>query len=121
MEVKPNIIQKPWGYEEIWSHTSKYVGKILYINKGHQLSLQHHRKKEETIRVLSGLMHLRVGKTLEEALKNELILMEPGSIYHIPPGLIHRMIALEDVQVLEVSTPELDDVVRHDDSYGRIF
>lgn len=113
------IVEKPWGKEEIWAETDKYVGKILFIKKGYSLSLQHHEVKEETIRILSGQMALRVGKTVEEALHQMPVIMNPNDVYHITPGTVHRMIALEDVQVLEVSTTELDDVVRHQDDYGR--
>lgn len=114
------IIEKPWGFEEIFAQTDKYVGKILVIKKGCSLSLQHHEVKDETIRLLSGHLALRVGKTVEEALQMMPVILEIGDAYHIPPKLIHRMIALEDCEVLEVSTPELDDVVRHQDIYGRV-
>lgn len=111
-------VEKPWGHEDRWCITNNYVSKILFIKAGHSLSLQHHEHKEETIRILSGVMILKIGRTIEEALKTE-IRMEPDDIYHIVPGLIHRMVAVEDVRVLEVSTTELDDVVRHQDEYGR--
>ncbi len=114
------IVDKPWGSEYIWSHTDKYVGKILNIKGGHSLSLQHHEVKDETIMILSGRMLLRIGSTLQEAFDCVPLEMIKGDVYHITPGTIHKMIALEDVQVLEVSTPELDDVVRHQDDYGRV-
>jgi mannose-6-phosphate isomerase-like protein (cupin superfamily) len=114
------IIEKPWGHEEIWAKTDKYVGKILFIKKGEILSLQHHEVKEETIRVLSGQLSVRVGQSLEEALDLAPILMIEGDVLHITPGTIHRFYApIDDVRVLEVSTTELDDVVRHHDQYGR--
>lgn len=113
------IVNKPWGFETHWAKTDKYVGKILTIKKGQSLSLQHHEIKEETIMVLSGQMALRVGKTVQEALTSSPHILNPKEVFHIPPKLIHRMIALEDTEVLEVSTPELDDVVRHQDNYGR--
>lgn len=113
-------VDKPWGSELWWAQTDKYVGKILYIKKGYSLSLQHHEIKDETIMMLSGRMLLRIGSTLEEAFDCVPIEMVRGDVYHITPGTIHKMIALEDVEVLEVSTPEVDDVVRHQDDYGRV-
>lgn len=110
-------IEKPWGHEIIWAHTNQYVGKVLHILKGHQLSLQYHKQKDETIYVLSGRLSFTVG-CAEDTLRT--IIMEPGARYHIVPGLIHRMEAIETTDVLEVSTPELDDVVRLRDAYGRV-
>jgi mannose-6-phosphate isomerase-like protein (cupin superfamily) len=110
-------IEKPWGHEEIWAETDRYVGKILYITAGHRLSLQHHEVKDETIRILRGTMSLE----LENADgKIETITVEPGMTAHIAPFRKHRMEAVTDVELIEVSTPELDDVVRHQDDYGRI-
>jgi mannose-6-phosphate isomerase len=108
-------VEKPWGYELIWAHTDRYVGKVLHVNAGHRLSLQYHRQKDETIHLWSGRLTLVVdeGKGLEE---RELA---PGEGYHIRPGTKHRMIALTDCDILEASTPELDDVVRLEDVYGR--
>jgi quercetin dioxygenase-like cupin family protein len=108
-------VQKPWGYEIIWAHTPKYVGKILHITKGHRLSRQYHEVKEETLRVLSGAMDLELGP----AETVTTLTMKPGDTFHVLPHTIHRMIAIEDTDVLEVSTSELDDVVRLEDSYGR--
>lgn len=109
-------VEKPWGYELIWAETKDYVGKILHIKKGHQLSLQYHRIKEETIFIQSGHMTLvfedEKGTMLNVSLK-------PGEAHHIPTGRKHRMIAVEDTDVCEVSTPHLSDVVRLEDSYGR--
>ncbi len=108
--------EKPWGYELIWAKTDKYVGKILHIRKGHMLSLQYHRIKEETILLKSGKMNFifeNHAGILEE------IILTPGEAHHVPAGRKHRMIALEDCDVVEVSTPELDDVVRLEDGYGR--
>ena len=110
-------IQKPWGYELIWAQTKDYVGKVLHINKGHKLSLQYHEKKEETIFVSSGKMSF-VFENDDGAM--EEILLNPGEAHHVPVGRKHRMIALEDCDVFEVSTPQLDDVVRLEDGYGRI-
>lgn len=109
---------KPWGFEILWAHTDKYVGKILFIREGEKLSLQHHNVKDETIRVLSGTMILKVGSTPSEAMSNT-ITMSDGDTHHITPGTVHRMIAIEDTTLVEVSTPEINDVVRHEDDYGR--
>jgi len=110
-------VNKPWGYELIWARTERYAGKILYLRKDEALSLQYHQVKDETIRILRG--RLRLLTAAEDDGPAERIL-EPGDGAHIPPGLRHRMEALEDCEILEVSTPELDDVVRLDDRYGRI-
>ncbi|MEK6578693.1 MAG: cupin domain-containing protein [Bdellovibrionota bacterium] len=109
-------VEKPWGYELIWAKTSVYVGKVLHIKKGHKLSLQYHREKEETIYVSSGKMTLVIE---DENGKMQEILLAVGDAHHILPGRKHRMIAVEDCDVFEVSTPQLDDVVRLEDSYGR--
>jgi mannose-6-phosphate isomerase len=109
------IVEKPWGHELIWAHTERYVGKILHINKGESLSYQYHVVKDETIRLLSGVLEMDIERDGE---RRKLRLM-PGDCLHIVPGMKHRMSALEDCDVLEVSTPELDDVVRLEDRYGR--
>ena len=109
------IVEKPWGYEIIWAHTDRYVGKILHIRKGECLSYQYHRVKDETIRVLSGILDL----DLERDGEREKLRLAPDESLHIVPRMKHRMIAVEDCDVLEVSTPELDDVVRLEDRYGR--
>jgi mannose-6-phosphate isomerase-like protein (cupin superfamily) len=109
-------VEKPWGYEEIWAETHRYVGKILYINAGSRLSLQHHISKDETIRVLTGKMTLELE---DEDGFIQVNIMESGMSSRILPGKKHRMTAETDVELLEVSTPELDDVVRHEDDYGR--
>jgi mannose-6-phosphate isomerase-like protein (cupin superfamily) len=108
-------VEKPWGYEIIWAQTDRYVGKVLFISKGHKLSRQYHKVKDETLMVETGAMDLEIG----EAAQAETRRMNPGDVFHVTPGTIHRMIAVEDVRVFEVSTPELDDVVRLEDSYGR--
>jgi quercetin dioxygenase-like cupin family protein len=113
--TKGEIVQKPWGYEIIWAHTERYVGKVLHINKGESLSYQYHRVKDETIRLLSGLLDMDV----ESDGTRERVRLAPGEGLHIVPGMRHRMIAVEDCDVLEASTPELDDVVRLEDRYGR--
>src|SRR2546427_11854068 len=108
-------VEKPWGYELIWAHADRYVGKVLHIKKGESLSYQYHRVKDETIRLLSGIMEMDLETDGEKA----RISLNPGDCLHIVPGMKHRMIAVEDCDVLEVSTPELDDVVRLEDRYGR--
>ncbi|MBY0470032.1 cupin domain-containing protein [bacterium] len=109
-------VEKPWGYELIWAETKDYVGKILHINKGHKLSLQYHKIKEETIFVSSGKM-LFIFE--DEAGHLKEIPLNAGEAHHIPTGKKHRMIAVEDCDIFEVSTPHLDDVVRLEDGYGR--
>ena len=109
------IVEKPWGYELIWAHTDRYVGKVLHIKRGESLSYQYHRVKDETIRLLSGSMDM----DLETDGVKSRVRLKPGECLHIVPGMRHRMIAVEDCDVLEVSTPELDDVVRLEDRYGR--
>ena len=110
-------VDKPWGHEEIWAETDRYVGKILAIKEGHRLSLQHHKVKDETIRVASGVLELELEDEAGNIVRHELT---AGQSAHIRPGHKHRMRAVTDVEVIEVSTPELDDVVRHSDDYGRV-
>ncbi len=108
-------VPKPWGYELIFAKTGRYVGKILHVTQGHSLSLQYHEMKEETLFVVRGELKL----TIEwEGDRREMPLRE-GEAFHIPPRLIHRMEAVVDTDVAEVSTTELDDVVRLEDRYGR--
>lgn len=113
------IIDKPWGHEHIWAKTDQYVGKLLYIKEGERLSLQYHRKKEETIYVLEGKLEL----VLEEGSRRDKhsVFLEPGDTFHISPLTIHRFAATQgtDVKLMEVSTTELDDVVRIEDDYSR--
>ena len=115
--TKPVRVEKPWGYELIWAHTGRYVGKVLHINQGHSLSLQYHLRKDETIYVLKGEMRFQTGNE-DEHLQETLL--RPGDSFHITPLLRHRMIAQTDCDILEASTPELDDVVRLEDRYGRV-
>lgn len=110
------FVEKPWGNELIWAETERYVGKILHVKKGHALSLQYHVKKDETVMVLSGKMAFTHYFENEEPRTVELGPREP---FHITPGLRHRMVAVEDTDIVEVSTTELDDVVRLEDRYGR--
>jgi mannose-6-phosphate isomerase-like protein (cupin superfamily) len=109
-------VEKPWGKEEIWAETPKYVGKYLHINPGHRLSRQYHEKKEETVRVLDGELLLEIGDG-DNIVSQRLGL---GEVYHVRPGTVHRFCADEvKVVIVEVSTPELDDVVRLEDDYKR--
>ena len=111
-------IEKPWGYELWWARTDRYVGKILHVNKGESLSLQYHNVKDETILIQAGRLHFESGAAGQGG-PLEALEMKPGDVFHITPGTVHRMTALEDCDILEVSTPELDDVVRLEDRYGR--
>ena len=108
-------IDKPWGYEIIWAKTDKYVGKILKINPGQKLSLQYHEKKTETIYVSDGVLELH--------LEDKIVPLNKGETFHIEPNTIHRFACPKDawgVELMEVSTSELDDVVRLQDDYGRV-
>ncbi len=110
-------VEKPWGYELVWALTHRYAGKILHIDRGQALSFQYHKVKDETIYLLEGVLDLEVCREGEDRRRLRL---RPGDGYHIAPGLRHRMIAIETCEVLEASTPELDDVVRLEDRYGRV-
>ncbi|HEV2592310.1 MAG TPA: hypothetical protein VGU02_10505 [Gaiellaceae bacterium] len=110
-------VDKPWGYELIWAHTDTYVGKVLFVRAGHALSLQFHKEKDESWLVQSGRAKLELGKTGEGALAEEVV--TAGAAFHYVPGTVHRVTAIEDTTILEVSTPHLDDVVRLEDAYGR--
>jgi mannose-6-phosphate isomerase-like protein (cupin superfamily) len=109
-------VEKPWGYELWWAHTDKYVGKILHINKGESLSYQYHKIKDESLYLYSGEMILEYQ---EEGGEKEALTFPAGSSVRIRPYTKHRMTALEDCDVFEVSTPEIDDIVRIEDRYGR--
>jgi mannose-6-phosphate isomerase len=111
----PYRVEKPWGYELIWARTDRYVGKVLHVRAGHVLSLQYHNRKDETMHVFRGELILRSGPV--EALEERPL--RAGESVHIPPGLVHQIEAVEDSDVLEASTPELDDLVRLQDRYGR--
>jgi mannose-6-phosphate isomerase len=110
-------VEKPWGYELIWARTEIYVGKVLFVKAGHSLSLQFHREKDESWLVQSGRAKLELGEVGESILKEEVI--AAGAAFHYVPGTVHRVTAIEDTTILEVSTPQLDDVVRLEDAYGR--
>lgn len=117
MPEVPYRVDKPWGYELIWARTERYVGKVLHVKAGHVLSLQYHNKKDETMHVLSGELILRTRPGEGEVL--EARAFRAGDSVHIPAGLVHQIEAVVDSDVLEASTPELDDLVRLSDRYGR--
>ena len=112
----PSRVDKPWGYELWWALTDAYAGKLLHLERGHKLSLQFHESKDESAYLLSGRLLLTKGPSEDELTTVEL---GPGDTWRNLPGEVHTIEALEDCEVLEVSTPELDDVVRLSDSYGR--
>lgn len=109
-------VEKPWGFERIWAHTERYVGKLLVIETGKRLSLQYHRQKDEAILVVRGRLRLELEDDAGQLAVHEL---GPGEHRRIPTGRKHRFSAIERVELVEVSTPELDDVVRISDDYGR--
>jgi len=111
-------VPKPWGYEIIWARTDTYVGKILHINAGHALSVQYHNVKDETVYLLGGRIIYRIWQQGEDGAPTDIGLVI-GEAYRITPHTIHQMEAVTDCDVLEVSTPHLDDVVRLTDRYGR--
>ena len=109
--MKIKKVEKPWGHEEWWAHTSNYVGKFLHVNAGHRLSLQYHEKKEESMYVLHGEVLF--------TLNDKEFTLRQGDTVHVPPNTIHRVKAITDAVLVEVSTPEVDDVVRVQDDYTR--
>lgn len=109
--VQPKVVEKPWGREIWFAATDRYAGKVIEVRAGHQLSLQYHQRKHETWMLYSGRMEITYGQERFE--------LAPGEAVEVPPGVIHRMKALSDSVLLEVSTPDLDDVVRVEDDYGR--
>ena len=115
--VDARKVDKPWGHELIWAHTDGYVGKVLFVKAGESLSLQFHRQKDESWLVQSGRARLELGSAGDAVLNEEVV--GPGAAFHFPPGTVHRVTALEDTTILEASTPDLDDVVRLEDDYGR--
>jgi quercetin dioxygenase-like cupin family protein len=108
-------VNKPWGYELHWAITDRYVGKIIHVNKGEALSLQYHNVKDETIYLWAGRMKFEI----EVDGRLTATELAPGAAVHVTPKTVHRMTAIEDCDVFEVSTPELNDVVRIEDRYGR--
>jgi mannose-6-phosphate isomerase-like protein (cupin superfamily) len=115
--TEPRRVEKPWGYELIWAETETYVGKILFIKAGESLSLQFHRTKDESWLVQSGRAKVELGSAGAAVLNEEVI--GSGATFRFRPGTVHRITALEDTTIVEVSTPHLDDVVRLEDRYGR--
>ena len=114
---EPRKVEKPWGHELIWAVTDVYVGKVLFVKAGHSLSLQFHREKDESWYLQDGRAELEIAAAGERVTRSEVV--SAGAAFRLPPGTVHRIRALEDTHVLEVSTPHLDDVVRLEDSYGR--
>jgi mannose-6-phosphate isomerase len=115
-EKLPRKTEKPWGYELLFALTDKYAGKMLYVKQGHRLSLQYHEKKEESLYIYQGKALIEIEGENGELVQKE---MNSGDSFHLPPMTKHRMKAIEDTMFFEVSTPELDDVVRLSDDYGR--
>jgi mannose-6-phosphate isomerase len=112
----PHKVEKPWGYELWWALTDSYAGKILHVSRGHKLSLQFHEQKDESAYLLKGRLRLTKGPSEQEL---ESVELSAGGTWRNAPGEVHTIEALEDCEILEVSTPELDDVVRLTDIYGR--
>ena len=112
----PRKTEKPWGFELLFAHTPKYAGKVIFVRKGHRLSLQYHQKKDESIYVYEGKVLIELegsdGRMTSAT-------FQPGQVVRIPPVTKHRIQAIEDTTLLEVSTPELEDVTRLEDDYGR--
>ncbi len=108
-------VDKPWGHEVIWAHTDRYAGKILVIDGNQRLSLQTHRTKSESVYVLEGVLVIEIERDGELETRQ----LFEGQSLDIPAGTCHRFSAIQGCRILEVSTPELDDVVRHEDDYGR--
>ncbi len=113
--VEVVVVDKPWGHERIWARSDRYVGKVLHIRAGQELSLQYHNKKDETVHLLSGELVYRV----KIADRLDDVHLKVGESFRITPGTVHQMLAVTDCDVLEVSTPETDDIVRISDKYGR--
>ncbi len=109
-------VEKPWGYEIVFAETESYCGKVLFVRKGEQLSLQFHREKDEVVYVHEGRIELEVG---EPGRPTDVEVVGPGRAFRFRPGTVHRWRALDDAVVLEASTPQTDDVVRLEDRYGR--
>jgi mannose-6-phosphate isomerase len=115
--VEVRKVEKQWGHELIWALTDTYCGKLLFVKAGQSLSLQFHREKDESWLIHDGRVKLELGEVGETVLKQEVV--GAGAAFHYKPGTVHRVTALEDTTILEVSTPQLDDVVRLEDAYGR--
>jgi mannose-6-phosphate isomerase len=113
---KGRRVEKPWGYELIYAQTERYVGKVLFVKKGSRLSLQYHRVKDESMLIFKGEAELQYG--IDDTRLTSQTLSE-GDCIRLKPGMRHRLMALKDTYIMEASTPELDDVVRVQDDYGR--
>jgi mannose-6-phosphate isomerase len=114
---EPRRVEKPWGYELIWALSETYCGKVLFVRAGESLSLQFHHEKDESWLVQAGRAMLELGAVGQGVLTEEVI--TAGAAFRFRPGTVHRVTAIEDTTILEVSTPQLDDVVRLEDAYGR--
>jgi mannose-6-phosphate isomerase-like protein (cupin superfamily) len=114
---EPRKVEKPWGHELIWAEADQYVGKLLFVKAGESLSLQFHRVKDESWLVQGGRVKLELGSAGDPVLREEVV--GAGATFRFRPGTVHRVTALEDATIVEVSTPQLDDVVRLEDRYGR--
>jgi mannose-6-phosphate isomerase len=114
---EPQRVEKPWGFELLWAHAEQYVGKILFVRAGQALSLQFHKLKDESWYVHTGRAELEIGAPGDTTPSSEVV--GPGAAFRLRPGTVHRVRALEDTTILEVSTPHLDDIVRLEDEYGR--
>jgi mannose-6-phosphate isomerase len=114
---EPRTVEKPWGSELIWAETDRYAGKILVVKAGESLSLQYHEVKDESWYVLEGRARLELGAVGEDTLEEREIV--PGQAFRFPAGTVHRVTGIEDTRIIEVSTAQLDDVVRLADVYGR--
>ena len=114
----PRRVEKPWGWELIWAETERYAGKLLFVKTGGSLSLQFHREKDESWLIHSGRAKIEMGRPGDKTPNVEVV--KPGAAFHMRPGTIHRVTAIEDTTILEVSTPQIEDVVRLEDSYGRV-
>jgi mannose-6-phosphate isomerase len=115
--VEPRRVDKPWGWELVWAETDHYVGKVLFVKAGESLSLQFHRVKDEAWFVQSGRAKVELGDAGQAVLAEEVV--TAPAYFRFAPGTVHRVTAVEDTTILEVSTPHLDDVVRLEDAYGR--
>jgi mannose-6-phosphate isomerase len=114
--TSPRRVEKPWGWELVWAETEQYAGKLLFVRAGESLSLQYHERKDESWLVQEGRARLELGDVGGDL---EVFEIAPGDTFHFRPGTVHRVTAIEDTLVIEVSTADLTDVVRLEDAYGR--
>lgn len=114
--TSPRRVEKPWGYELIWAETDEYVGKVVYVRAGEALSLQFHEERDETLFLLRGEITLEIGPGVNSM---QRVPIEEGEAFRIRPGVLHRVVAETEVEILEASTAELDDIIRVRDRYGR--